>query len=104
MARASFFNPIKETKKGCKIVLKPSDDENDCASMFEQLPLNLGYAITTVHRSQCMTYNKLVIDLTGQNWKPGMFYTVLSRTRKLTDIIILAYDHKSFKVIIPIDY
>ncbi|CAF2003563.1 unnamed protein product [Rotaria magnacalcarata] len=192
MARISFFNPIKSSNKNCKIVLKPSSDENDCGSMFEQLPLcigarvicrrnidfdgtivngteatvkdiiwdndndivlpmsnrcvfpnldiaitaklpkyielelnngsiykmspeevsfkdkngiwmtrkqlplTLGYAIT-VHRSQCMTYDKLVVDLTGLNWKPGMFYTILSRTRKLTDIIILAYDRKSFK-------
>ncbi|CAF1475069.1 unnamed protein product [Adineta steineri] len=196
MARTSFFNPVKASKKGCKIQLKPSDDENECGSMFEQLPLcigarvicrrnidfdggmvngteatvkdivwddkdniilptsnrcifpnldramtvtlpkqieleldngsiykmlpdevsfkdkngiwmarrqfplSLGYAIT-VHRSQCMTYNKLVVDLTGINWKPGMFYTILSRTRKLTDIIILAYDRKSFKVSKP---
>ncbi|CAF4534288.1 unnamed protein product [Rotaria socialis] len=196
MVRSSFFNPIKASNKECKIVLKPSQDENECGSMFEQLPicigarvicrrnidfdgsmvngteatvndivwdnidtiilpmsnqcvfpnldqaittalpkyielklvdesiykmlpeevsfkdkngiymtrrqfpLNLGYAIT-VHRSQCMTYNKLAVDLTGTNWKPGMFYTILSRTRKLSDIIILAYDRKSFKVSKP---
>ncbi|MBK7042103.1 MAG: hypothetical protein IPH46_17045 [Bacteroidetes bacterium] len=41
MARTSFFNPIKE-KKGCKIILKPSDDENDCGSMLEHLPLCVG--------------------------------------------------------------
>ncbi|CAF3802827.1 unnamed protein product [Rotaria sp. Silwood1] len=194
MARSLFFSPVQASKKACKIDLKPSDDENECASMFEQLPicigarvicrrnidfdgkmvngteaiikdivwdkddnimlpmsnrcvfpnlnraltvklpkyieleldngsmykmtpeevsfkdqngvsmtrkqypLSLGYAIT-VHRSQCMTYNKLVVDLTGVNWKPGMFYTILSRTRRLTDIIILAYDRKSFKVV-----
>ncbi|CAF4040233.1 unnamed protein product [Rotaria sordida] len=165
MARSLFFSPVQASKKGCKINLKPSDDENECASMFEQLPicigarvicrrnidfdgemvngteaiikdvvwdkdddiilpmsnrcvfpnlnraltvklpkyieleldngsiykmtpeevsfkdqngiwmtrkqypLSLGYAIT-VHRSQCMTYNKLVVDLTGINWKP----------------------------------
>lgn len=62
-----------------------------------QLPLALGYAIT-IHRTQCMTYSKLVIDLGGTYWKSGMFYTVLSRTRRITDIIILAYDRKSFKV------
>ena len=72
-------------------------DKNGILMTRRQLPLSLGYAIT-VHRSQCMTYNKLVVDLTGVNWKPGMFYTVLSRTRKLSDIIILAYDRKSFKV------
>jgi hypothetical protein len=72
-------------------------DKNGIWMTRRQLPLSLGYA-TTVHRSQCMIYKKLVVDLTGINWKPGMFYTILSRTRKLTDIIILAYDRKSFKV------
>ncbi|CAF3472100.1 unnamed protein product [Rotaria sp. Silwood1] len=165
MARSLCFSPVQASKKECKIDLKPSDDENECVSMFEQLPiyigarvicrrnidfdgemvngteaiikgiiwdkdddivlpmsnrcvfpnlnraltvklpkyieleldngsiykmtpeevsfkdqngiwmarkqcpLSLGYAIT-VHRSQCMTYNKLVVDLTGIHWKP----------------------------------
>lgn len=73
-------------------------DNNGILMTRRQLPLSLGYAIT-VHRSQCMTYNNLVIDLTGANWKPGMFYTILSRTRKLSDIILLGHDRKSFKVI-----
>lgn len=42
MARSSFFNPIKTSKNECKIHLKPSDDENECGSMFEQLPLCIG--------------------------------------------------------------
>jgi hypothetical protein len=42
MVASSFFNPIKTSNKGCKIQLKPSDDENECASMFEQLPLCIG--------------------------------------------------------------
>ncbi|CAF4174563.1 unnamed protein product [Adineta steineri] len=75
-------------------------DKNGIWMTRRQLPLSLGYAIT-VQRSQCMTYNKLVVDLTGINWKPGMFYTISSRTRKLTDIIILAYDQNSFKVSKP---
>ena len=73
-------------------------DKNGIWMTRRQLPLSLGYAVT-VHRSQCMTYARLVVDLSGRNWKPGMFYTILSRTRKLSDIIILAYDRKSFKVI-----
>jgi hypothetical protein len=72
-------------------------DKNGIWMTRRQLPLTLGYAIT-VHRTQCMTCSKLVVDLSGINWKPGMFYTILSRRRKLTDIIILAYDHRSFKV------
>jgi hypothetical protein len=39
MARTLFFNPTQASKKECRIQLKPSDDENDCGSMFEQLPL-----------------------------------------------------------------
>ncbi len=42
MARSSFFNPVKASNKECKIQLKPSDDENECGSMFEQLPLCIG--------------------------------------------------------------
>jgi hypothetical protein len=42
MAQSSFFNPVKASKKEFKIHLKPSDDENECGSMFEQLPLCIG--------------------------------------------------------------
>ncbi|CAF3435365.1 unnamed protein product, partial [Rotaria socialis] len=73
------------------------NDINNISMTRLQLPLALGYAIT-IHRTQCMTYPKLVIDLGGEFWKPGMFYTVLSRTRQLADIIILGYDRKSFKI------
>ncbi|CAF5175146.1 unnamed protein product, partial [Rotaria magnacalcarata] len=72
------------------------NDMNSISMTRLQLPLALGYAIT-IHRTQCMTYSKLVVDLGGRYWKPGMFYTVLSRTRRITDIILLAYDRKSFK-------
>ncbi|CAF5146940.1 unnamed protein product, partial [Rotaria magnacalcarata] len=72
------------------------NDMNSISMTRLQLPLALGYAIT-IHRTQCMTYSKLVVDLGGRYWKPGMFYTVLSRTRRITDIILLAYGRKSFK-------
>ena len=42
MARTSLFNPIHASKKQCRIQLKPSDDENECGSMFRQLPLCTG--------------------------------------------------------------
>ncbi|CAF5137597.1 unnamed protein product, partial [Rotaria sp. Silwood1] len=72
------------------------NDMNNISMTRVQLPLAIGYAIT-IHRTQCMTHSKLVIDLGGKYWKPRMFYTVLSRTRHITDIIMLAYDRKSFK-------
>ncbi|CAF1168506.1 unnamed protein product [Rotaria sp. Silwood1] len=182
MARSLFFSPVQASKKACKIDLKPSKDENECASMFEQLPicigarvicrrnidfdgemvngteaiikdivwdkdddiilpmsnrcvfpnlnralsaklpkyieleldngsmykmtpeevsfkdqngvsmtrkqypLSLGYAIT-VHRSQCMTYNKLVVDLTGVNWKPEWCLPNSSDSEQISAII-----------------
>ncbi|CAF1420062.1 unnamed protein product, partial [Rotaria sordida] len=57
------------------------NDMNNISMTRLQLPLALGYAIT-IHRTQCMTYSKLVIDLAGKYWKP-------------------AYDRKSFKNSVP---
>ena len=42
MARTTFFSAVQASKKECKIRLMPSDDENECGSMFEQLPLSIG--------------------------------------------------------------
>ncbi|CAF3211367.1 unnamed protein product [Rotaria socialis] len=42
MARTLFFKPLQATNKQCKVILKPSDDENECGSMLEQLPLCIG--------------------------------------------------------------
>ena len=42
MAQASFFNSVTASKKSCKIQLRPLDNENECGSMFEQLPLCIG--------------------------------------------------------------
>ncbi|CAF4115658.1 unnamed protein product, partial [Adineta steineri] len=42
MARTSFCNPINASNKECKIHLKSSDDENECGSMLEELPLCVG--------------------------------------------------------------
>ena len=42
MAQASFFNSVKASKKSCEIQLRPSDNENECGCMFEQLPLCIG--------------------------------------------------------------
>ncbi|CAF4543497.1 unnamed protein product, partial [Rotaria sp. Silwood2] len=53
------------------------NDMNNISMTRVQLPFTLGYAIT-IHRTQCMTYSKLVTDLGGKYWKPGIFYTVLT--------------------------
>lgn len=42
MAKTSFFNPTKASTKQCKIKLEPSDNENECGSMFERLPICIG--------------------------------------------------------------
>jgi ethanolamine utilization protein EutP (predicted NTPase) len=82
-----------ELFNGLEYKIEPQEtrfkDMNNISMTRLQLPPSLGYAIT-MHRSQCMTYSKMVIDLGGKYWKARMFYTVLSRTRRITDIIILA--------------
>ncbi|CAF1487611.1 unnamed protein product, partial [Adineta ricciae] len=92
---------VVELDNGLEYKIEPQEtrfkDMNNVNMTRLQLPFALGYAIT-IHRTQCMTYPKMVVDLGGKYWKAGMFYTVLSRARRITDILLLAYDRQSFKV------
>ncbi|CAF1450451.1 unnamed protein product [Adineta steineri] len=82
---ASFL--IKELDNGSIYKMLPDEvsfkDKNGIWMTRRQFLLSLGYAIT-VHRSQCMTYDKLVVDLTGINWKPDK----AESKRKPEDLII----------------
>ena len=52
-------------------------------------------AAVTIHKSQGMTLDKVLLDLAGRDFSAGLSYVALSRVRRITDLAFegpLSYD------------
>ena len=55
-----------------------------------QIPLKLAWSIT-IHKSQGLTLDKVVVDLGKNESMDGLTYVALSRVKKLNDMVIESF-------------
>ncbi|XP_066930917.1 ATP-dependent DNA helicase PIF1-like [Clytia hemisphaerica] len=84
----SFFDDEDSCVPIVPIVETSSEDNIQKERM--QIPLKLAWSIT-IHKSQGLTLDKVVVDLGKKESMDGLTYVALSRVKKLTDMVIESF-------------
>ncbi|MFH0886564.1 MAG: WYL domain-containing protein, partial [bacterium] len=61
---------------------------SDIVGSFTQLPLKLAWAVT-IHKSQGLTFDKVMIDIGNGTFAHGQLYVALSRCRTLGGMVLM---------------
>lgn len=97
---AESGGPIVETNQGQRIEVAAMEwaitDGSRTLAKIIQIPLRLAWAIT-VHKSQGMTLDSAVIDL-SQAFEYGQGYVALSRVRAFSGLFLLGYNQRALEV------
>lgn len=92
--------PYVRIRNGRQLLVEPMEwvmEENgETHAKIIQVPLRLAWAIT-VHKSQGMSFDEALIDLT-RVFEFGQGYVALSRIRRLSGLYLLGYNERAFHV------
>jgi hypothetical protein len=92
--------PMVETRDGRTITVEPMEwqveEQGKVRASVSQVPLRLAWAMT-VHKSQGMSMDAAVIDL-SQAFEYGQGYVALSRVRRLSGVHLLGMNSRALEV------
>ena len=92
--------PVVETRRGKTVVAEPMEwqveEQGKVRASITQVPLRLAYAMT-VHKSQGMSMDEAVIDL-SRAFEYGQGYVALSRVRRLEGVHLLGVNQRALEV------